>query len=40
MHAKLRSALSLLGGADAIVLQSIMSEELAQGPHVAARVEY
>jgi len=29
MHAKLRSALSHLGGADAIVMQSIVGEELA-----------
>jgi len=38
MHAKLRSALSRLGGADAIVMQSIVGKELAQGPYVAARV--
>ena len=30
MHAKLRSTLSRLGGADAIVMQSIVGEELAQ----------
>jgi len=38
MHAKLRSALSLLSGADATLMQSIVGEELAQGPYVAARV--
>ena len=32
LHAKLRSALSLLGGAVAIIMQSIVGEELAQGP--------
>jgi len=39
MHAKLRSVLSRLGGADAIVMQSIVGEDLAQGPYmyVAAR---
>ena len=36
MHAKIRSALSRLDGADAMVLQSIVSEELAQGTCVAA----
>ena len=40
MHAKLRSALSRLGGADAIVMQSIVGEELVQGPHVAARAGF
>jgi len=30
MHAKLRSSLSRLGGADAIVMQSIVGEEFAQ----------
>jgi len=30
MHAKLRSALSRLGGADAIVMQSIAGEKFAQ----------
>ena len=34
MHAKLRSAPSCLGGADAIVMQSFVGEELAQGPYV------
>jgi len=37
VHAKLRSALSRIGGADAMVLQSIVGEELAQGPYVAAK---
>ena len=37
MHAKLRSALSGLGGTDAVVMQSIVGEELAQDPYVAAR---
>ena len=37
MHAKLRSPLSRLSGADAMVLQSIVGEKLAQGPCVAAR---
>jgi len=32
MHAKLRSALSRLDGTDAIVMQSIVDEEVAQGP--------
>jgi len=32
MPDKLRSALSRLGGADAIVMQSTVGEELAQGP--------
>ena len=36
MHAKLKSALPRLGCADAIGLQSIVSEELAQGLYVAA----
>src|SRR6218665_2576912 len=36
MHAKIISALSRLDGADAMVLQSIVSEELAQGTCVAA----
>jgi len=36
MHAKLRSALTRIGGAGAIVMQSIAGEELAQGPYVAA----
>ena len=40
MHAKLRNALSRLGGADAMVLQSIVVEELAQGSWVAARAEF
>ena len=40
MPAKLRSALSLLSDADAMVLQSIVGEELAQGPYVAARVGF
>ena len=35
VHAKIRSALSRLGGADAIVMQSIVGEELAQGNYVA-----
>ena len=38
MYAKLRSALSRLGGTDAIVTQNIVDVELAQGPYVAARV--
>ena len=37
MHAKLRSAISRLGGADAIVMQSIVGKELAQGRYVAVR---
>jgi len=36
MHAKLRSALSLHGGAGAIVMQRIVGSELAQGPYVVA----
>ena len=32
MRAKLKSALSRLGGGDAIVMQSIVNDELAQGP--------
>ena len=36
MHAKLRSALSRFGGADAIATQSIVCEEFAQGPYLAA----
>ena len=40
MHAKLRGALSRHDGADAIVMQSIVGEELAQGPYVAARVGF
>ena len=40
MHAMLRSALSRLGGADAIVMQSIVGEELAQGLYIAARVGF
>ena len=36
MHAKLRRALSRLGGADAVVMQNTVGEELAQGPYVAA----
>ena len=40
MHAKLRSALSCLDGADGIVLQSIVGEELAQGPYMTARVGF
>jgi len=38
MYAKLRTALSRFGVAVAIVMQSIMSEELDQGLYVAARV--
>jgi len=38
-HAKLRSALSRLGGTDAIVMQSTVCRELAQGPCVAARIQ-
>jgi len=37
MHAKFRSALSHLGNADTIVMQSIVCEELAQDPYMAAR---
>jgi len=37
MHAKLRSVVSCLGGTDAIVMQSIVDKELAQGPHVTVR---
>ena len=33
VNAKLRSAFSRLGGAEAIVMQSIVGEELAQGPY-------
>jgi len=33
MHAKLRSALSRLADADAIVMQSIVGEKLTQGPY-------
>ena len=40
MHVKLRNALSRLGGADAIVMQSIVSEDLDQGPNVAARAGF
>ena len=43
MHAKVRNALSRLGGADAIVMQNIVCEELAQGIHptyVAARAGF
>ena len=40
MHAKLRSALSSLNGTDAMVLQSILGEELAQGRYVAARAGF
>jgi len=40
MHAKLRSPLSRLGDADAIVMQSIVGEELAQSPYVAARAGF
>jgi len=40
MHAKLRSALTRLGGADAIVMQSTVGKELAQGPYVAARAGF
>ena len=42
MHAKLRSALSRLGGADAIIMQNIAGEELDQGPYVyvAARAGF
>ena len=40
MHAKLRSSLSRLGGTDAIVMQSIVDEELAQGPYVADRAGF
>ena len=36
MHVKLRCALSRIGGADAIALQSIVGEKLVQGPHVVA----
>jgi len=34
MHAKLRSAVTRLGGTDAMVLQRIVGKELAQGPRV------
>jgi len=40
MQAKLKSALSSLGSADAIVMQSIVVKELAQGPYVAARAGF
>ena len=40
IQAKLRSALSRLGGTDAIVMQGIVGEELAQGPYVAARERF
>ena len=40
MHAKLRSVLSCLGGTDAIVMQSIVGEELAQCPCEAARAGF
>ena len=40
VHVKLRSTLSRFGGADAIVMQSVVSEELFQGPYVAARVGF
>ena len=40
MHAKRRSALALLGGTDAMVLQSIVIEEVAQGPYLAARAGF
>ena len=40
VRAKLRSALSCLGGADAIVMQSIVGEELPQGPYLVARVGF
>ena len=36
-HDKLRSVLSRLDSADAMALQSIVGEELAQGPYVTAR---
>ena len=35
-----RNALSHLGGADAIVMQSTVGEELVQGPNVAARAGF
>ena len=38
MHAKLRS--SSLDGADEIIMQSIVNEELAQGPYVATRAGF
>jgi len=40
MRVKLRSALSHLRGADAIAMQSIVGEELAQGPYVAPRAGF
>jgi len=36
----LKSALSRLGGTDAIVMQSIVGEELAQSPYVEVRAEF
>ena len=40
MPVLLRSALSCFGGAPAIVMQSIVGKELAQGPYVAVRVGF
>ena len=40
MHAKLRRALSRLSGTDAILMQSIVDEELAQGLYAAARAGF
>ena len=40
MRAQLRSSLSRLAGVDAIVMQNIVGEELAQGPYVTIKARF